>query len=84
MLILKDFVSQAIEALKPFAEKYGARDQESERDVKAIRDALFPKSRTGEFARTLSPEYWLIRRLPSGHGSFELLLDVQGLYTMLG
>jgi len=57
MLILKDFVSQAIEALKPFAEKYGARDQESERDVKAIRDALFPKSRTGEFARTLPHEY---------------------------
>jgi hypothetical protein len=50
MLILKDFVSQAIEALKPSAEKYGARDQESERDVKAIRDALFPKTRTGEFA----------------------------------
>jgi hypothetical protein len=55
MLILKDFVSQAIEALKPFAEQYGARDQESERDVKAIRDALFPKTRTGELAITLAP-----------------------------
>jgi len=55
MLILKDFVSQAIEELKPFAEKYGARDQESERDVKAIRDALFPKTRTGESAFALPP-----------------------------
>ncbi|KAG7531329.1 hypothetical protein FFLO_04450 [Filobasidium floriforme] len=65
MLILKDFIVQSIEALKPFSEKYGARDQEAERDTKAIRAALFPDSRTG-------------------HGSFELLLDVQGLYTMLG
>jgi hypothetical protein len=48
MVILKDFVTQAIEALKPSVEKYGANDQEAERDVKAIRKALFPDTRTGE------------------------------------
>jgi hypothetical protein len=48
MLILKDFVTQSIEALQPFSKKYGARDQEAERDTKAIRAALFPDSRTGE------------------------------------
>lgn len=48
MLILRDFIQQSVEALKPFSEKYGARDQEAERDVKAVRAALFPSSRTGE------------------------------------
>jgi hypothetical protein len=48
MLILKDFISQAQEHLRPAVEKYGSRDQEAERDTKAIRNALFPDTRTGE------------------------------------
>lgn len=88
MLILKDFIVQSIEALKPFSEKYGARDQEAERDTKAIRAALFPDSRTGKIRFPLDarglPLTIFVLHICVGHGSFELLLDVQGLYTMLG
>lgn len=47
MMIVKDFVHQAKEKLKPFSEKYGSNYQAAERDVKAIHDALFPDYRKG-------------------------------------
>jgi hypothetical protein len=86
MLILKDFVKQAQASLKPSVEKYGSHDQEAERDTRAIRNALFPDTRTGEFLciKAVNKRETGVHVSFLGHGSFELLLDVQGLYTLLG
>ncbi len=44
--VLAEFSRQALEALRPFTERYGER---SEREPKALRQTLFPKPRAGSF-----------------------------------
>ncbi|KAI5449249.1 hypothetical protein NCC49_005165 [Naganishia albida] len=47
LMILRDYLRQAVELMKPMSDKYGANTQGAQRDTEAITTALFPDSRSG-------------------------------------